>query len=473
MFKRLSYSTEKYSSCIVRVGLLGLTIFIALFIGLIGFGIAHQLGIQSQNTFMQFSPQAISQGTLQPNQGEESIEIKPLIPEVEATLTPWDGAGRVTILLLGLDFRDWESGRDYSRSDTMILLTLDPLSRTAGILSVPRDLWVAIPGFKHGKINTAYYLGAAYKLPGGGPGLAVKTVEQFLGVPINYYAQIDFGAFVQFIDELGGIKIDVPEPITIDLLGSGSATKKTLQPGVQVLPGEWALAYARARYTEGGDFDRAQRQQQVIMGIRDRILSLDMLPILLNKANILFQQLASGIHTNLTLDEATKLAVIAARIPEENIQRGIIGKEQVLFGRSPDDLSILIPIIDKIHLLRDDIFTGSGALGSLTPGSPVEKMVAESARVSVQNGTNTSGLEQRTAAYLQSLGVNVVEVKEANQSTTLTAIQDNTGRPHTMGYLVDLMGINPTKISVNMENGVQVDIELILGNDWSSNNLLP
>ena len=167
----------------------------------------------------------------------------------------------------------------------MILLTLDPLSRTAGILSIPRDMWVAIPGFQHGKINTAYYLGDAYKLPGGGPGLAVDTVEQFLGVPVNYYAQIDFQAFVRFIDEIGGVKINVPETITVDLLGSGVATKKTLRPGVQVLPGEWALAYARARNTGGGDFDRAKRQQQVILGIRDRILSFDMLPLLITNAD--------------------------------------------------------------------------------------------------------------------------------------------------------------------------------------------
>ena len=190
----------------------------------------------------------------------------PTAPLPEPTLTSWDGVGRVTILLLGLDYRDWEAGSEYSRSDTMILLTLDPLSHTAGILSIPRDMWVAIPGFQHGKINTAYYLGDAYKLPGGGPGLAVDTVEQFLGVPINFYAQIDFQAFVRFIDELGGVKIDIPEPITVDLLGSGAKTKKTLQPGVQVLPGEWALAYARARNTGGGDFDRAKRQQQVILG---------------------------------------------------------------------------------------------------------------------------------------------------------------------------------------------------------------
>jgi LCP family protein required for cell wall assembly len=282
-----------------------------------------------------------------------SIDSNPI------TLTPWDGASRVTVLMLGLDYRDWEAGTDYSRSDTMILLTLDPFTKSAGILSVPRDLWVEIPGYAHGKINTAYYLGEAHKLPEGGPGLAVETVEQFLGVPINYYAQIDFGAFVKFIDELGGVKIDVPEAITVDLLGSGSATKKKLKPGVQVLPGEWALAYARARYTAGGDFDRAGRQQQVILAIRDRILSFDLLPQLITKAPTLYKELAAGIHTNLPLDDALKLATLASQVSKENIKQGIIDEKMVTFGTSPDGLSILIPVPDQIHLLRNEIFAST------------------------------------------------------------------------------------------------------------------
>jgi LCP family protein required for cell wall assembly len=90
----------------------------------------------------------------------------------------------------------------------------------------------------------------------------MDTVEELLGVPIDYYAQIDFSAFVRFIDEIGGVKIDVPEKIVVDPLGDNNS--KTLKPGRQTLPGDLALAYARARKTEGGDFDRAQRQQQVI-----------------------------------------------------------------------------------------------------------------------------------------------------------------------------------------------------------------
>ena len=88
---------------------------------------------------------------------------------------------------------------------------------TAGMLSIPRDLWVSIPGFDYGKINTAYQLGEAFKLPGGGPGLAIDTVERLIGVPVQYYAQIDFSVFVSFIQEIHGIKIDVPYEIYIDI----------------------------------------------------------------------------------------------------------------------------------------------------------------------------------------------------------------------------------------------------------------
>ena len=116
---------------------------------------------------------------------------------------------------MGLDYRDWVSGEGPSRTDTMILFSLDPLTLTAGMLNIPRDLWVNIPGYGYGKINTAYYLGEANQLPGGGTGLAVKTVEQFLGVPINYYAQIDFSAFERFIDLIGGIELNIEHEIKI------------------------------------------------------------------------------------------------------------------------------------------------------------------------------------------------------------------------------------------------------------------
>ncbi|MCU0489476.1 MAG: LCP family protein, partial [Anaerolineales bacterium] len=387
---------------------------------------------------------------------------------------PWDGAGRVTILLMGLDYRDWETQKDYPRSDTMILLSMDVGSRTAGILSIPRDMWVPIPGFKHGKINTAYYLGEAYKLPGGGPALATKTVEQFLGVPINYYAQIDFGAFERFIDEIGGVEINVPERITIDLLGGeGVKTKKTLQPGRQALPGAWALAYARARYTEGGDFDRAGRQQQVIMGIRERMLTADMLPTMIQKAPTLYQELASGINTNLELNDVIRLALAAREIPDGNIQRDTLGEDSVVFGFSPDNLSILIPIPDKISRIRDQIFTLAGSLKPATPGDARQRMQAESARIAVYNGTQDGSLAERSAEFLTGEGAQVVEIGQADQVYVSTTIIDYSGSPFTLQYLASLIDNPYIRIISQYTPGSNVDVEIFLGRDWATNNPLP
>jgi LCP family protein required for cell wall assembly len=392
--------------------------------------------------------------------------------EIEPSLNPWDGAGRVTILLLGLDYRDWAADEGPSRSDTMILVTLDPLTNSGGMLSIPRDLWAAIPGFQHGKINTAHYLGEAYNLPGGGPGLAVKTVEQLLGVPINYYAQIDFDAFIRFIDEIGGVKIDVPEKITVDLLGSGFKTKKTLQPGVQRLPGEWALAYARARYTEGGDFDRAFRQQQVILAIRDQILSLELLPTLIKNAPSLYNEIISGVNTNLSLDEVIKLALLAQNVPQDHIQKGIIDKNYVLFGTSPDGLSILIPLKDKIQLLRDKIFTTFG-LGPETPGNTQERMRAESARVALYDGSGNPDILNRTEAFLREQGMNIIQVAPSGEPYGATVIIDYTGNPHSLQYFVELMGIKSNNIRSQFNPTSQVDVEVYLGSDWAAGNTLP
>jgi len=236
---------------------------------------------------------------------------------------------------------------------------------------------------------------------------------------------------------------------------------------VQVLPGKTALAYARARHTEGGDFDRAERQQQVILGIRDRILSFDMLPILIQKREALYQELSSGVHTNLALDQAVQLAVMASQVSNENIKRGVIGKGYVLFGESPDKLSILIPLPDKIHALRDEIFAASSALGPQTSGTDQERMVAEGARVAVINQSQTPGLAERTSQFLGSQGVNVTQTNDAPQNLTLTTIIDHTGKPFTTKYLVDLLGISAGKIVFDENPGSSVDIELLLGDDWA------
>ncbi|MCX8061710.1 MAG: LCP family protein [Anaerolineales bacterium] len=383
---------------------------------------------------------------------------------VGPTPEPWDGASRINLLVMGLDYRDWAAGEGAPRTDTMILFTIDPLSKTAGILNIPRDLWVAIPGFQYGKINTAYQLGEAYKLPGGGPELAMKTVEGLIGVPIDFYAQIDFGAFIKFIDEIGGVKLDIKEPIKVDLLGDN--TFKRLKPGRQVLNGEIALAYARARSTEGGDFDRARRQQEVVMAIRNQMLRFDNLPRMIAKAPVLYQEFSKGVRTNLSLDQAIRLAWFAKDIPEENIKHAIIGPEQVNFFKTPDGLDALKPMPDKIREIRDQIFADTRLESPLANLPSVEQMKAEGARVRVLNGSSSPGLASQTMEYLQKQGVNVVETGNADTFYNYTALFDYSGKPYTLKFLVELMGINPNYLYNRFDPTQGVDVVVIVGNDW-------
>ena len=384
---------------------------------------------------------------------------------------PWDGAERVTILVMGLDYRDWSSGEGPARTDTMILLTVDPVARTAGIMSVPRDLWAVIPGFNPNKINTAYYFGELYNTPGGGPALAMRTVEQTLGIPIDYYAQIDFGAFVRFIDLIGGVKIDVPEEIRVDPLGAD--TPPLLVPeGRHTLSGEVALAYARQRYAEGGDFGRSARQQLIILGIRDRILEFNLLPGLVANSGEIYRELSTGIDTNLPLNDALKLAVLATQIERDDINQAVIGEEQIIYGRSPDDLAILIPIPDKIRVLTNEIFTSSSGAEPLAQGSPAELMAAEGALISLQNGSSSASLGSSTQSYLAGLGANVAEVTNASGQAA-TMVIDHTGNPYTLAFLADLMDLANVQIVHEFNPASPVDIEIRLGDDWLNNNPMP
>ena len=369
---------------------------------------------------------------------------------------------------MGLDFRDWEAG-ETPRTDTMILFTIDPITYEAGMLSIPRDMWVNIPGYDYGKINTAFYLGELYKVPGGGPALASATVEHFLGVPIQYFAQVDFIIFEQFIDEIGGIVLVIEEPITIYPIGK---PKVTLQPDRYLVGGDYALAYARTRYTEGGDFDRAKRQQEVIMEIRRQII--ENFPTIIANAPQIYQNLASGIRTNMTFQEALKLASLGPLIKVENIKRGIIGPDVVTNAFSPDGLNIIVPIPDEIRLIRDEIFTTGGPLGPAAVANDALILVQqEQARVAIQNGTMTTGLANRTGDYFRSLGLNVVQETNADSVYDASNLIIYNATPYTASYLAALMNINSVNIVNRYDPSAQIDIGVMLGNDWNNLNPMP
>jgi LCP family protein required for cell wall assembly len=378
----------------------------------------------------------------------------------------WAGTERVTVLVLGIDERCDEVGP--TRTDTMMVLSIDPVDKTAAMLSIPRDLWVEIPGFGVDKVNQAHFLGELYEYPEGGPGLAVDTVEAALGIEINHYITVNFEAFIQAVDKIGGIQVVVPETINDPSYPNNCYGYDPffIQAGNHQMDGQTALKYSRTRATFGGDVDRAGRQQQVVMAVRNRILRLDMIPQLLLGAPEFWSILQENVRTDLALDEIVQLALLTQDIPEGNIRSAVIDYDYVYNQVTPGGQAVLVPIRENIRELRDELFSPP------TVPTPViedldQTMNDESARVAIYNGTPRFGLAAETEAYLVNNGLNVVEIGNADSSEyRTTQIIDYGSHPATTQYLTQLMFVPPLNVSNSSRPLGEFDVLLILGSDW-------
>ncbi len=476
MTNRTNESVKKSGLRFNRVNLMILAVFTLL--AVIGGVVAFRF---SQNFFVSTSvikvgnapPILPGQPTAKPGSTPDpanpgAVTIPQLDPELkDPAKATWNGTSRVTLLVMGLDYRDWSAGVDIPRTDTMILFSMDPLTMSAGMISIPRDMWVNIPGYGSNRINTAYRVGEMYKLPGGGPGLAMKTVEEFLGVPVDYYALIDFNAFVRFIDALGGLDMHIREPIKVDPIGPGNTI--TLEPGVQALDGATVLAYARQRYTKDGDFDRSKRQQEVIMALRDQVVQFNQLPMLVSKAPQLYQELSSGIRTNLQLDQVIQLAWLATKIDPNNIKKGVFDPHKdvayATVTTSEGAADVLVPNPDQIRLLRDSVFVQDSAAGP-SAGNLEDLAKSENARVLLRNGTVNPQSVQQVSELIRSLGFNLVGEEAASQAASVTTFIDHTGKPYTVKYLMDQMKLSDGRVQVKFDPNASADLEVVLGSDW-------
>ncbi|MCB0879764.1 MAG: LCP family protein [Thermoleophilia bacterium] len=163
------------------------------------------------------------------------------------------------ILMLGSDHRSGDGASD-KRSDTLLLVRLDPKRKTISMLSFPRDLWIDIPGHGKSKINDAYSL--------GGPALSVKTIKQLTGLDVNFVVDVDFKGFRGVVDAFNGIWVDVDQRYYVP--PEASYMEIDLEPGYQLLDGRDALAFARHRHSDS-DFHRIARQQLVLAGLKKQI----------------------------------------------------------------------------------------------------------------------------------------------------------------------------------------------------------
>jgi hypothetical protein len=244
-----------------------------------------------------------------------------------------------------------------------------------------------------------------------------------------------------------------------------------LEPGSQILDGPTALAYARNRSTRGDETDRSSRQQQVILAIRDQVLNLNKLPSLVLKAPSIYSTLGEGIRTNLTLEQAIRLAWLAQEVPLEDIQRAAIGDNEVIYDTSPDGQSIFVPIPERILALRDTIFASSipGSSQGLTKD---ELIAAENSRITIINQTGIEALGEMTAAYLREKGLNVIEIVQSDEDRPKTRLIDHVGDPSTQRYLIDLLHVAPSEIYFDFDPEVGADMLVYLGLDWAEDNPL-
>lgn len=285
-----------------------------------------------------------------PSPTVEPPPVKP-VPAVEPELPE-----RVNILLLGIDRRQGETGP--CRSDAMVLVSLDPLRKAASILSIPRDLWVAIPQaggrYLQDRINTAHYYGERDRFPNGGPGLAMATVRHNLGITVQHYVRVDFQGFVRIIDELGGIDIDVPADMVDARYPTASFGTMTVRfrRGRQRLDGERALQYARMRHG-GSDLDRIRRQQQILVAVRERVLGLDYPP---TRIPALVQALRGAVETDLGPAELVAVARAALQVGPGNIRRAAIDETMVIDWVTPRGAAVLLPQRARIQRLVADLF---------------------------------------------------------------------------------------------------------------------
>jgi LCP family protein required for cell wall assembly len=255
---------------------------------------------------------------------------------------PTDPEAPFWILLMGTDNRNPD---EIARTDTLILARVDQRNKTAAMVSIPRDLYIEIPGYGYNKINAAYAFAEADK-PGSGPAQAIKAVQAFAHVDIAYFAQVDFNGLVQLVDGLGGVEVDVP----VDILDDPESGGLDIYTGLQTLDGAHALTFCRARNPFGsGDYQRQANQRTFLQALVKQVLSSDLPTIATTVTNV-----ADMTFTNMDLATLIKVAQGMQGMQESNIHTYFVPSE-------PD-------LIDEVSYVVADTYAWQELISALNAG---------------------------------------------------------------------------------------------------------
>lgn len=387
------------------------------------------------------------------------------LPTEAPTLQPWDGTSRLNILLIGSDKRPKENSYN---TDTLIVMSIDPTTRQVAMFSLPRDTsGVPLPAIPArsvfgsvypGKINSLFQQARARPdlFPGGGYAALKQTLGYLYKIPIHYFIEVDFTGFKKVIDALGGVTINVQMPVVDDHYPGDDGTLRVYIPaGVTHMTGAQALIYARSRHGSS-DFDRAARQQRVILSVRAQT---DFATIL-SRFDELKNSLKSAVKTDIPPAKLPQLLELASRIDIANVRSYVFSPPLYATDLWPVSSNV-IPKVSRIRAAVANAF-------NFTPSQEAERVAVadEGAQVWVLNGTATRGRASDVADYLDYRGL---FASAPNQRPTGAVPADTVIRvyngaelrlPKTIALLTEVFGVAVTPVT---DPAVKVDVIVTIG----------
>ncbi len=397
-----------------------------------------------------------------------------LSDDVDPTLLKGEGDGRVNILMLGVGGAQHDGG---DLTDTIMIASVDPVNNQAALFSIPRDLWAKMPNNYVGnyhKINAAYESGK-YKYLGrqdqrntdrkailaGFQGVD-GVVERVTGIPIHYNVLVDFKAFSQAIDTVGGITVNAPERLYDPTMAWENNRNPVLAvKGPNHFNGKQALNYVRSRATSS-DFARGERQRIMLMALKDKSMDMGTLTNPVKLSNLL-SAFGDNVQSDISLSDMTRMAQIMKRIPSNQIQSVSLVEPDNSFVTTGNinGLSVVIP---KAGL--EDYSKIQAYIRSKLKDGYIAK---ENATITILNGSGIAGRATEKAEELRSYGYNIGTVANAPtddyERTTIVDLSQGS-KKYTLNYLKKRLNVQATtnQLPANIVAG-NANIVIILGAD--------
>ncbi len=367
--------------------------------------------------------------------------------------------GAVNIMLLGSDRRPNSSS---FRTDVIIVASLHPREGTVALLSIPRDLYVYLPGYSMQRINVAFRLGDSVNYPGGGPSLLAETIRYNFGIPIHHYAMVEMSGFSQIVDTLGGVTVNVNcsyrdwrlRSPNLDPNNEDNWTLYTVRPGVVEMDGDLALWYARSRRLSS-DFDRSRRQQEVLRAVYRQGLRLG----LITRLPDLYSNFRDIVRTDLTISDLLELAPLAAQVTTADIRSRFVGRDQVTGWRIPSSgAQVLVPNRGPIEALVRSTFDFE---------LPDELIPEAALTVEVVNASGVQDWAALAAERLNYAGFEafVGSISEADGTPT-HLIDYRVGDPEDVEQIMQAFGLEPARYVELPDPGSPFAYRLVVGSDY-------